>query len=70
MIWYTRQEMRDLILGNIKARKCPCCDNEALEYWDGDTGLGAGPAPPPGIPAEQVASGECSNCEGLGFLLE
>lgn len=40
-----KEETRDLILGKLKYRKCPCCDNQGMEYWDGQTGMGANPSP-------------------------
>jgi len=62
------EETRDLILGKLKYRKCPYCDNTGREYWDGDTGLGVSPSPI-GIDPDKLAQGPCDNCEGLGFIL-
>ena len=62
------EEVRDLILGKLKYRKCPCCDNNGVEYWDGETGMGASPSPS-GINPEWLAWGSCENCNGLGFIL-
>jgi len=61
-------EVRDLILGKLKYRKCPCCDNQGLEYWDGSTGMGVNPSPA-GIDPENLSWGFCENCSGLGFIL-
>jgi len=62
------EETRDLILGKLKYRKCPCCDNQGIEYWDGNTGLGASSSPS-NIPPEYLSWGSCENCNGLGFIL-
>ena len=34
------EEVRDLITGKLKHRKCPVCDNNGVVYWDGKTGEG------------------------------
>ena len=62
------EEVRDLILGKLKYRKCPCCDNNGLGYRDGETGVGASPSPS-GISFECLSWGLCENCNGLGFIL-
>ena len=62
------EEVRDLILGELKYRKCPNCDNNGLEYWDNETGLGVSSSPV-GIPKENIECGACDNCNGLGYIL-
>lgn len=66
---FSRDDIRSLILGIDVARKCPCCDSDGQEWWDGDTGLGVGPNPPKGIDVDSVCHGDCENCKGLGFLI-
>jgi hypothetical protein len=65
-----RQEIRAICLGKFSARKCPACDNDGREYYDGRTGLGAGPMPPDGIPEDDIASEPCANCDGVGYILK
>lgn len=64
-----RDELRAIALGKFKASKCPCCDNEGRVWYDGETGLGAGPNVPIGISEENIASEPCDNCEGVGFTI-
>lgn len=58
--------LRDVILGKITFRKCPCCDNNGREYWD-ENGDGVSPFPRPEWNGN-FDSGECENCGGLGFI--
>lgn len=62
------QEIRDLILGKIKYRKCPCCDNKGREYYDDTTSEGRYPSPS-GINPANLDSDECENCKGLAYIL-
>ena len=39
---FTKEELLAIILGKVQYRKCPCCDNHGLEYWD-ENGMGVGP---------------------------
>jgi len=66
----SNEELRSIALGKFTARKCPSCDNNGIEYWDGNTGLGAGPNPPKDIPKEDVSFGSCENCNGIGYILQ
>jgi hypothetical protein len=63
------EELKYLIKGKIQWRKCPECDNNGLQYFDGSTGLGVAPYPLPGIPEEDLASENCDNCYGLAYIL-
>ena len=36
MLVLDMEEVRDLILGKLKYRKCPECDNNGLQYWYND----------------------------------
>jgi len=63
-----RDELKDLIEGKLKYRKCPCCDANGLQYYDGSTGLGVS-ASPSGIDPEWLTSEGCDNCGGLAYLL-
>jgi hypothetical protein len=65
----SKEEVRAICLGKFTARKCPCCNNEGKEYWDGNTGMGASPHPPPGIAPEDIAWGFCETCDGVAFIL-
>lgn len=65
----SREQMLDHVFGRVKVRKCPACDNDGRVYFDGGTGLGVGPYPPPGIPAEDVGVEPCDECNGLGYLI-
>ncbi len=60
------EEVRDLIIGKLKRRKCPMCDNNGVVYWDGATGESSTPS---GIDPENLSFGGCENCYGLGFIL-
>lgn len=62
------EEVRDLILGKLKYRKCPCCDNNGTVYWDGKTGEGESSSPS-GIDPEWISYGGCENCKSLGYIL-
>lgn len=61
-------EVRDLITGKLKHRKCPVCDNNGVVYWDGKTGEGENSSPS-GIDADWLSYGACENCNGLGYIL-
>ena len=66
---FTNEIVRGIISGQISAKKCPCCDNNGQEWWDGMTGLGVGSAPPVGVPVENLSNGDCENCDGLAYLI-
>ena len=61
-------DLYKLVRGNVAIKKCPCCDVDGLQYWDGATGLGVKDNPS-GIDPEFLDQGPCDNCAGLGFLL-
>ena len=61
-------EVRDLITGKLKHRKCPECDNRGQVYWDGSTGMGENSSPS-GIDPKNLSWGSCENCKGLGYIL-
>lgn len=61
-------ELKDLILGKIHWRKCPMCDADGRQYWDGETGMGVS-ASPSGINPEWLEWDNCDNCHGLGYIL-
>ena len=61
-------EIRNLIAGKLKHRKCPACDNNGTVYWDGKTGEGE-KSNPSGIDPQWLAFGGCENCKGLGYIL-
>lgn len=74
MIIHTRygiefDELYKYVRGQIIARKCPCCDSNGRQYWDGKTGEGVKDNPS-GIDPEWLESDGCDNCNGLGFLLQ
>lgn len=60
--------LRSVIKGEVTFRKCPCCDINGEEWWDGRTGTGVGPSAPIGCSDEDVESGPCENCGGLAFI--
>lgn len=68
-MYLEKEQVRAICLGKFTARKCPCCDNEGYEYWNGITGMGVGPTPPLGLPEDDIASGACENCNGSAFIL-
>lgn len=57
------------VRGQVDATKCPCCDINGQQYWDGATGEGVNSSPA-GIAPENLERGACDNCHGLGFLLK
>lgn len=61
-------ELKMICKGKIGWRKCPDCDVNGLQYWDGETGLGVNNTPS-GINPEWLESGACETCEGLGYQL-
>ena len=62
-------EIKDLIEGRLKYRKCPCCDSNGKVWFDGRTGEDALPYPPPGIPDYALAWEGCDKCSGLSYIL-
>lgn len=62
------EELQDLIKGKIKARKCPDCDVNGIQYWDGATGEGVNNTPS-GIDSKNLESCSCETCYGLGYIL-
>jgi len=66
---FTASKIRSICLGKFSAKKCPCCDNDGIVYFDGNTGLGVGPTPPGGLQKEDIGIDTCDNCFGVGFIL-
>lgn len=64
-IYVTSEELRDIILGKITYRKCPCCDSNGTEYWDIDGEVVLPYAHPDW---EDYNQGECENCDGVGYI--
>jgi hypothetical protein len=62
----TPEELREIILGKITFRKCPCCDNDGYEYWD-ENGISALPSPHPSW-KDNYTKGACQNCHGIGYI--
>jgi len=55
--------IRDVIQGKTKFRKCPNCDNDAMEIQEyNDEGY---PVPPG---TDGAHRDECTICEGIGYL--
>lgn len=65
---YDQEVVKGIILGTIKYRKCPSCDNNGRIYWDGQTGMGESSSPS-NIDPEWLDYGTCPYCEGLGYIL-
>lgn len=63
--YYPTEIVRGIILGKIKYRKCPMCEGTAMQNWDeyGED-IKSGPSC-----SENRTTGECDNCDGLGFIL-
>lgn len=67
--WYfDNEELKAILLGKVEFKKCPFCDNDGRQWYDGNTGLGAGPSPPIGVAEEDLASDICGECDGLSLL--
>ena len=64
---FTKEALLNIILGKVHYRKCPCCDSDGRQYWDGN-GMGVGPCPRPEW-GEDYGEGLCDNCGGLGYIL-
>lgn len=62
------EEVRDLIKGKLKHRKCPSCDNNGVVYYDGGTGMGVNSSPA-SIDPERLATESCEDCNGLAYIL-
>ena len=60
-------EIKDLIEGRIKYRKCPCCDTDGIVWFDSTKPYGA--LPYPDIPEEDLGWESCHNCDGLSYIL-
>lgn len=63
----SKEELRDVIFGRIQYRKCPACDNDGVEWYNGKTGDAARPFPDPSW-GKWTESQECPECDGLGFV--
>ena len=63
------EDVKDLIEGGLKYRKCPCCDGDGRVWFDGRIGEGGLPYPPPGIPDSALDYESCNKCEGLSYIL-
>jgi len=61
-------DLFELVRGKITWKKCPVCDANGRQYWDGKTGEGVCSSPS-GIDPEFLESDGCENCNGLGFNL-
>lgn len=61
-------DLYKMVRGKVNITKCPCCDSNGIQYWDGETGEGVKDNPS-GINPEWLERGPCENCHGLGFLL-
>lgn len=59
-------DLKELVQGRLHWKKCPMCDLNGIQYWDGETGEGLNNSPS-GISPEWLASGNCEDCHGLGF---
>ena len=59
-------DLRKIITGETKYRKCLKCDNNGQEYWD-ETGVSVLPYPHPDW-GNNFESGECDTCDGVGFV--
>lgn len=61
---FTAEEMRLTILGKVAWIPCPQCSTTGLENWDEN---GEDVRSGPTSDSERV-TGECENCDGLGFI--
>ena len=59
-------ELRDIITGKTKFRKCLKCDANGLIYWDAE-GVATLPYVPEGWNGD-YESGPCDMCGGLGYV--
>ena len=62
-------DLYKLVRGQVDVKKCPCCDINGHQYWDGSTGMGLNSSPA-GIDPENLERDACENCAGLGFLIK
>lgn len=61
---FSKDEMRQTILGKARWTRCLSCDATGWENWDengSDVKSGTSSNP-------ERCNGECENCEGLGFV--
>lgn len=35
---FTNEQLRDIIFGRVQHRKCTACDNNGIQYYNGETG--------------------------------
>ncbi len=63
----TKEQFRNIILGKTTYRKCPLCNNDGIQYWDNVDGGDIQSYRKPEW-GEEYNSGECENCDGLGFI--
>lgn len=64
---YAGEIVRGIILGTTDYRKCPLCEGTGFQNWDengNDVKSGRGD-----LGTEIRSTGECDNCDGLGFIL-
>lgn len=63
---FTKEDMKDTILGKISWRRCPVCEGTGFENWDADgSDIRSGRTGDP----ERV-EGECENCpESIGYVV-
>ena len=65
MTYFTKDEMRQTIIGKVNWSKCPQCDGTGYENWDEDGfNVKSGNTDDP-----NRASGGCENCEELGYIV-
>ena len=67
MTEFDNEELKKLLFGRFDVRKCPACDCNGDQWFDGRTGLGVSPTPPD-IDEEWIASELCTECDGLAYL--
>ena len=65
---FTIEEVREIIQGKVNFRKCPCCDNNGQEWWDGATGTGVGPSAPANCAEDDICHDDCQACHGLAYI--
>ena len=62
---FTTEEMRNTILGSTVWKQCPACNGTTWENWNED---GEDVRPGPSTSPDR-ATGECNNCDYLGFVV-
>lgn len=62
------EDVYRMMRGNYRFKKCPSCDINGRQYYDGSTGLGVSNTPA-GIPLDDLAEDTCDECNGYGYFL-